>query len=105
MNQTLEGIRANTGESARAISDAATHMREAAETFKSEIEKAAGISQEIAKEHIEGAGAKVSVVIDEAGAGILDAFGRAAKRISDQTDEFASKATQDLLRWRKSQAN
>ena len=97
MNQTLEGIRANTGESARAISDAATHMREAAETFKSEIEKAAAISQDVAKEHIESTGAKVSGVIDEAGAGVLDAFGRAAKRIADQTDEFANKAAQDLL--------
>ena len=55
MNQTLENIRDNTGEGARALSAAAAEMRQAASGFRSEIEAATAQGTTAAREHLEAA--------------------------------------------------
>lgn len=97
MNDTLQGIRDNTGEGARAISAAATEMRQAAEAFRAELEAATKAGSGAASEQMAAASAAASGAIDVAGRGILDAFGKSAIDIAKATEAFSSKASQDLL--------
>jgi ABC-type transporter Mla subunit MlaD len=97
MNQTLEGIRDNTGEGARALSAAAAEMREAAEGFRTELDGAARTGAEAASAQMSAASAQAAGAIGSAGQGVLDAFGRSAAEISAMADQFASKAAEQLL--------
>lgn len=97
MNDTLQGIRDNTGEGARAISAAATEMRQAAEAFRAELEEATKAGSGAAREQMAAATAAASGAIDVAGRGILDAFGKSAIDIAKATEAFSTKASQDLL--------
>lgn len=97
MNDTLQGIRDNTGEGARAISAAATEMRQAAEAFRAELEAATKAGSGAASEQMAAASAAASGAIDVAGRGILDAFGKNAIDIAKATEAFSAKASQDLL--------
>jgi len=97
MNQTLEGIRDNTGEGARALSAAAAEMQQAAEGFRSELDGAARKGAEAAGNHMAAAGAEAAVVIGSAGQGVLDALGRSAAEIDAKVEQFASKAAEQLL--------
>lgn len=97
MNQTLESIRDNTSEGARALSAAAAEMRQAAEGFRKEIEEAsregrAAVTGQIAAECANAAGA-----IGSAGVAVLKAVDRTTKEISDRTEQLAQKAGQELL--------
>ena len=97
MNQTLEGIRDNTGEGARALSAAAAEMRQAAEGFRTELDDAARKGAEAAGNQMSAAGAQAAGAIGSAGQGVLDAFGRSAAEIGATADQFASKASEQLL--------
>ena len=97
MNQTLEGIRDNTGQGARAMGDAALRMHEAAEAFKNELVSASKMGSEAVRDQISSAGARASGVIDDAGREVLDAFSRTATGIAQATESLSAKATNDLL--------
>lgn len=97
MNETLQGIRDNTGEGARAISSAASEMRQAAEGFRTELEEAASTGSGAARDQMAAASAAASSAIDVAGRGILDAFGRNAADIATATEAFSAKASANLL--------
>ena len=97
MNDTLQGIRDNTGEGARAISAAATEMRLAAEAFRIELAEATKAGAGAAREQMVTTAAAVSGAIDGAGRGILDAFGKSAIDIAKATEAFSIRASQDLL--------
>lgn len=79
MNRTLEGIRNNTGEGARAMSAAAAEMREAAVGFRAEIEGAAASSAAVARDGLARASA-------EAGMAISSAFSETAQEIAARAE-------------------
>ena len=97
MNQTLEGIRDNTGEGARALSAAAGEMRTAAESFRNEIDAAAKKGAETATKEMAEAGSKAASEIGDAGKSIVEEFGRTAQDIADKSKEFAAHAAEQLL--------
>jgi methyl-accepting chemotaxis protein len=97
MNQTLEGIRDNTGEGARAISAAAVEMRKSAEAFGEELKSAARIGTESAQARMQLAGAEASDAIGSAGQGVMDAFGKTSVEIARITKELSKQAGKDLL--------
>ena len=97
MNETLQGIRDNTSDGARAMSAAAEDMRKAAEGMRSELQTAAREGSEAARTRMEAAGADVSGVIDKAGAGVLEAFSRSSERIAQLTREMTDQSAEKLL--------
>lgn len=97
MNRTLEGIRDNTGEGARAMSAAAAEMRGAAEIFKQELEAASRSSAEAAQNQMAAAGSEASGAISAAGTQVLDAFGRTTTAINRVAKELSDKAASQLL--------
>lgn len=97
MNGTLQGIRDNTGEGARAIGAAAADMRAAAEAIRSEMEVAAKQGAEAASARMQAAGDQAGDAIGKAGEGVLQAFGRTVASVAQATDEMAKKAGQQLI--------
>lgn len=97
MNRTLEGIRDNTSEGARAMSAAAEDMREAAASFKQEIELAARTGTEVAQEQMKAAGQQVSSAIGDAGKDVADVFTRTSAEIARVAEEVSEKAGTGLL--------
>jgi methyl-accepting chemotaxis protein len=97
MNSTLEGIRHNTGEGARAISTAATEMKEAAQVFKAEIENATRSGSEAAQERMSLAGRQVSDSIDDAGRSAAEALGRTSAELAKLAGGVVEEASQQLL--------
>ncbi|WP_244430748.1 hypothetical protein [Methylocystis sp. ATCC 49242] len=97
MNQTLEGIRDNTGEGARALSAAAAEMRQAAEGFRKEIEEASREGRAAVAGQIAAEGANAAGAIGSAGVAVLQAVDRTTKEISERTEQLAEKAGQELL--------
>jgi predicted nucleic acid-binding Zn-ribbon protein len=97
MNETLKGIRDNTGEGAHAISSAALEMRQAAEAFRAELEEATKTGSGAAREQMQAASQAASNAIDGAGISILDAFDKRAGDIAKATEAFSSKTASDLL--------
>ncbi|MDF2372383.1 MAG: MotA/TolQ/ExbB proton channel family protein [Rhizobiaceae bacterium] len=97
MNQTLEGIRDNTGEGARAMSAAAEDMRMSAAAFKNEIESAAQSGSEAAQARMQEAGIEASGHIGSAGLEVAAAFSRTGEEISHAAEAFSKKATRELI--------
>lgn len=97
MNRTLEGIRDNTADGARAMSDAANEMRKAAEAFKQEIEAAARVGTEAAQERMNQASQQVSTAIEGAGKDVADVFTRTSAEIARVASEVSEKAGAGLL--------
>ncbi|WP_315860490.1 MotA/TolQ/ExbB proton channel family protein [Rhizobium leguminosarum] len=97
MNQTLEGIRSNTGEGARAITEAATEMRTAAEAFRSEIEQAAKSGSDAAHARMQAAAADASGSIGAAGESLVAAFGKTSADIARVSEEAALKASREIM--------
>ncbi|TCN30175.1 hypothetical protein [Sinorhizobium americanum] len=97
MNRTLEGIRDNTGEGARAMSAAAEDMRQAAAAFKQEIEAAARTGTEAAQERMNLASQQVSAAIGDAGKDVADVFNRTSAEIARVAEEVSEKAGAGLL--------
>lgn len=97
MNKTLEGIRENTAEGAKAMSVAAEDMRHAAAGMRTEMETAARSGAEAAQARMQAAGAEAGSAIDSAGRSVLDAFGKAGAEIATLAGQLSAKAGQDLL--------
>ncbi|MCY1295461.1 Apolipoprotein A1/A4/E domain protein [compost metagenome] len=97
MNRTLEGIRDNTGEGARAMSAAAEEMRQAAASFKQEIEAATRTGTEAAQERMKAASQQVSSAIGDAGKGVADVFSRTSAEIARVAEVVSEKAGAGLL--------
>ncbi len=97
MNTTLEGIRDNTGESARAMSAAADEMTRAARTMKEEMEGAARAGSEAARGRMEATGAEVGEAISQAGASLAGTYEAAAGRIAELSRSLSERTGQDLL--------
>ncbi|MFG1379244.1 hypothetical protein [Xanthobacter autotrophicus] len=97
MNQTLEGIRDNTAEGARAMSAASAELRASAETFRTELERAAKDGTEAARARMEATSSEASGAIDAAARGVLDAFGRTVVDITQVSEDLTKKAARDLL--------
>ncbi|OLP45914.1 hypothetical protein BJF95_11420 [Rhizobium oryziradicis] len=97
MNETLEGIRDNTGEGARAMSAAAEDMRKSAGIFREEIEAASRSGSEVAQARMEAASVEASGFIGTAGQGVADAFARTSSEIGRVAADISQKAAQDLM--------
>jgi len=97
MNQTLEGIRDNTGAGAKAISEAAAQMTIAAEGFRSAIESATGRSAGAASEKMMAAGDETSQRIVDAGRGVTNALDRSAAEVLARAERFAAQAAEHLV--------
>lgn len=97
MNQTLEGIRDNTGEGARALSAAAAEMRQAAQGFRQEIESASKEGREAVSQQFAADGASAASAIGSASIVVLEAVGRTTKEISERTEQFTQKAGKELI--------
>lgn len=97
MNNTLEGIRDNTGEGARAMSLAAEDMRQAAQSFKQEIQAATHAGTEAAQERMKAASQQVTDEIDNAGKGMAEIFSRTSAEIANVAEDVSRKAGAELL--------
>lgn len=97
MNQTLEGIRDNTGEGARAMSAASGELRASAEMFRRELEGAARDSAAAARQRMEETSREASVSIDAAARGVLETFDLKSREIARMSEGVTERATRDLL--------
>ncbi|MFD2677010.1 hypothetical protein [Camelimonas lactis] len=97
MTKTLEAIRENTADGAKAMSSAAEAMRSAATEMRAEMENAAKSGAEAAKERMLATSAQASAAIDSAGRSVLDSFGKAGVEIAQLTGQFSGKFGQELL--------
>lgn len=97
MNQTLEGIRDNTGDGARAMAAAAGDMRDAAAAFREEFEAAARSGTEAAQAHMATAGIEISSSIGEAGKGVASVLSRTSAEIAKVAEEVSQRAGDGLL--------
>ena len=97
MRTTLEGIRANTADGARAMADAAGEMRGAAERFREEITNAAEEGAAAARNQMATSGGDVATVIGGAGEQVRSAIEDTGREIAAVTGAVGAKAAQDLL--------
>lgn len=97
MNSTLEGIRDNTGEGARALSAAAGEMRDAAQSMRTELEGAARDGADAARARMTEAGAAAQDAIGAAGRDMMAAFGNTSTEIARMTEALSSKASEEIL--------
>ena len=97
MRTTLEGIRENTADGARAMADAAEEMRGAAERFREELSKATEEGTVAARERMDRSGGDVARVIDGAGDRVRSAIEGTGRQIAAITGEVTDKAGRDLL--------
>ena len=97
MRTTLEGIRTNTADGARAMADAAGEMRVAAERFREEISKAAEEGATTARERMESSGGDVATVIGGAGEQVRSAIEGTGREIAAVAGAVTEKAAQNLL--------
>jgi len=97
MNQTLEGIRDNTSEGARAMSTAASEIRAAAGQMRTEMEGAAQAGAEAARTRMQVAGDEAGAAIGAAGQSMMHAFGKASSDIANLTNDLSAKAGAELI--------
>ncbi len=97
MRTTLEGIRENTAEGARAMAEAAEEMRGAAERFRAELAKATEEGAVAAQQRMDRSGGDVARVIDGAGDRVRNAIEGTGREIAAITGEVTEKAGRDLL--------
>ncbi len=97
MNQTLEGIRDNTGSGARAMAEAAGSLRGAAEAFRAEISAASREASDAARTRLAEAGAEASGAVDAAGREMLEAVGRTGAEMMKATEAITEKTSAGLL--------
>ena len=97
MSETLQDIRANTGEGARAIGEAARDMRSAAQSFRDELSRASEVGVQAVTGQMASAGAAASDAVSQAGAELLAAFGKSAGDIASLSGTMSEKLARDLL--------
>ena len=96
MNETLEGIRHNTADGARAISDAAIEMREAASAFRQELGIVTAEGAENAKIRIDDASEQAQSAIKGAGDALMEAFGKTSQDIAQLGENMGAKIGDDI---------
>ncbi|BAK13750.1 hypothetical protein [Pantoea ananatis] len=97
MNSTLQGIKDNTGEGARAMGEAAADMKAAALGIRFELEVAAKQGAEAAQARMSESASKASDAIGQAATQVLGAFGNTACEITQATEAMTQKASSELL--------
>lgn len=97
MSKTLQDIKENTGEGARAISQAAAEMHEAAENFNTEISNAAKDGALSVSNQMVAAGDSASEAIAETSQNILHSFVITAETISENSQKMADRLSAGLL--------
>jgi len=97
MNSTLQGIKDNTGEGARAMGEAAADMKAAALGIRTELEAAAKQGAEAAQARMSESASQASDAIGQAATQVLGAFGNTAGEITKATEAMTRKASSELL--------
>lgn len=97
MNSTLQGIKDNTGEGARAMGEAAADMKAAALGIRTELETAAKQGAEAAQARMSESALQASEAIGQAATQVLGAFGNTAGEITKVTEAMTHKASTELL--------
>ncbi|HBR6268614.1 TPA: hypothetical protein L9085_005360 [Klebsiella pneumoniae] len=97
MNSTLQGIKDNTGEGARAMGEAAADMKAAALGIRTELEAAAKQGAEAAQARMSESASQASDAIGQAATQVLGAFGNTAGEITKATEAMTQKASSELL--------
>ncbi|WP_145483575.1 hypothetical protein [Yersinia rohdei] len=97
MNSTLQGIKDNTGDGARAMGEAAADMKAAALGIRTEMETAAKQGAEAAQARMSESASQASDAIGQAATHILSAFGNTAGEITKATETMTQNASSQLL--------
>ncbi|PLR33800.1 hypothetical protein CYR32_13660 [Chimaeribacter coloradensis] len=97
MNSTLQGIKDNTGEGARAMGEAAADMKAAALGIRTELEAAAKQGAEAAQARMSESASQASNAIGQAATQVLSAFGNTAGEITKATEAMTQKTSNELL--------
>jgi len=97
MNSTLQGIKDNTGDGARAMGEAAADMKAAALGIRTELETAAKQGAEAAQARMSESASQASDAIGQAATHILSAFGNTAGEITKATETMTQNASSQLL--------
>lgn len=97
MNDTLAGIRENTGKGADAMRVAAEEMRSAAEGFRDTLVSASEESAQAAQERMAQSTAAAGRAIEGAGQSLLDSFNQTSADIAKLGTEMGSAIGDELL--------
>lgn len=97
MNKTLEGIRENTAEGAKAMQDAAAQLGVAATGMRSEMEQAARSGAEAAKHRMNEAGVEARDAICSAAVSVLESFGKAGVEIVTLAGGLSEKLAREVI--------
>ncbi|MXU65913.1 hypothetical protein [Oceanomicrobium pacificus] len=97
MNETLAGIRDNTGEGAQSMRAAAEEMRTAAEGFRDALANASEESGNAARERMEQSSAEAGQAIEDVGKSLLVSFNQTSAEIAKLGTEMGSTIGEELL--------
>ncbi|GAA3583678.1 hypothetical protein GCM10023078_09540 [Gibbsiella greigii] len=97
MNSTLQGIRDNTSDGARAMGEAAADMKAAALGIRTELETAAKQGAEAAQARMSESASQASDTIGQAATHVLSAFSNTAGEITKATQAMTQEASSELL--------
>lgn len=97
MNDTLEGIRDNTGQGAEAMRAAAEEMRTAAEGFRDTLASASEESSNAARERMAQSSAEAGQAIEGAGKSLLDSFHQTSLDIAKVGTDMGGVIGEELL--------
>ena len=97
MRTTLEGIRENTGEGARAMAEAAAEMHDAAQRLRDELRTAAEEGAVAARTRMDQTGKEVGEMIGGTGEQVRSAIEGTGRVIAEIAGEVTAKASHDLL--------
>jgi|GEM_PF-674081 len=97
MNITLAEIARNTGDGAKALSEASEAMSRSVAKICGELEEAAKRGSAAAEDNLRQASHGAGVVVQDAGNGILEAFAKASAEIGDVARKMTDASTENLL--------
>lgn len=97
MNETLSGIRDNTGQGAEAMRAAADEMRRAAEGFRDTLANASEASAEAARQRIATSTEEAGQAITGAGRSLLESFNQTSADIAKLGTEMGGVIGDELL--------
>ncbi|TNF12956.1 MAG: hypothetical protein EP320_10245 [Rhodobacteraceae bacterium] len=97
MNDTLAGIRDNTGQGAQAMRTAAEEMRTAAEGFRDALASASEQSAKAAQDRMAASSAEAGEAIEGAGKSLLESFNQTSADIARLGAEMGGVIGEELL--------
>ncbi|WP_428925422.1 hypothetical protein [Marinibacterium sp. SX1] len=97
MNDTLSGIRENTGQGAEAMRSAGEEMRRAAEGFRDTLDSASRDSAEAARQRMSASTDEAGAAITGAGRALLDSFNQTSADIARLGTEMGDVIGDELL--------